>query len=185
MSLKDLEPNGLFVLLFLRTDLPVQNDFHWALYLHGDSSSGGTKYHIKQQGSGWITDHGTTYGVFKSFLLIGLFQIATIRAGWESYVDSQLRTYDPWINTPGISCDIWVFWVLRLLQQPVNGYRILNCDDLDELANEIKEWGNGYSAAAVANRQPRPIGRSSKSHVCIPVYLFPNRLLRNPWCLDG
>ncbi|QVM13744.1 hypothetical protein D8B26_008351 [Coccidioides posadasii str. Silveira] len=69
MSLSDLKVNGLYIILFIRHDPPVQDNFHWGLYLHRHSQTGGTKYHIKQQGAGWITDHGPTAGVFKSFLL--------------------------------------------------------------------------------------------------------------------
>ena len=87
MSLNTVQVNGLCVILFLRTSPHTPNNFHWGLYLHRSPQQGGTKYHIKQQGSGWIADHGPTAGVFKSFLLIGLFQIATIPAGWEGHVD--------------------------------------------------------------------------------------------------
>ena len=122
MSLAALKPNGLYFILFIRDDPPQPNDFHWGLYLHRDADTGGTKYHIKQQGIGWITDHGTTAGVFKSFLLIGLFRIADIPPGWEAHLDRTIRTYDNQINTPGVDCRVWLFWVLELLQKPMNGY---------------------------------------------------------------
>ncbi|THW89495.1 hypothetical protein D6D12_06106 [Aureobasidium pullulans] len=43
MSLDLLEPNGLYVLLFIRDDPPKLNDFHWGLYLHFNSDTGGMK----------------------------------------------------------------------------------------------------------------------------------------------
>ncbi|KAF2463838.1 uncharacterized protein BDR25DRAFT_347000 [Lindgomyces ingoldianus] len=161
MSLESLQNNGLFVILFLRTSPHTTNNFHWGLYLHRFGKRGGTKYHIKQQGAGWITDHGNTAGVFKSFLLVGLFQIATIRDGWEDYVDQQLRTYDSSLNnSPNITCRVWVLWVLALLQKEVNGYKLLKCADLSALEAEIMEWGNANAAAADANQQPRPVAVS-------------------------
>ena len=160
MSIKDLQTGGLYVVLFIRADSPVKDDFHWALYLHQISNNGGSKYHIKNQGSGWITDHGMTSGIFKEFLLVGLFHIATVRDGLRSHVNLILRTYDTSLNTPGISCRVWLLWVLALLQQPINGCLILKCTDLDILEAEIKAWGNDHAISAAENKQPRPIGVS-------------------------
>lgn len=162
MSLSSLTPGGLYIILFIRGDPPEKDNFHWGLYLHHSAEKGGTKYHIKQQGSGWITDHGPTAGVFKSFLLIGLFRVATIPEGWDGYVDGQLRTYDASINMPGMTCRVWVLKVLALLQKEVQGRRVLNCSDLDELEEEVKQWGNSNAVSASRNDQPRPVGRSSK-----------------------
>ncbi|KAF1958003.1 hypothetical protein CC80DRAFT_592464 [Byssothecium circinans] len=126
-----------------------------------NSQQGGTKYHVKQQGSGWIADHGPTTGVLKSFLLIGLFQIAAIPAGWEGYVDQQLRTYDSALNDlPNITCRVWLFWVLALLQKEVNGCKVLKCTDLAALEAEIIAWGNQNAGSADLNQQPRPVAAS-------------------------
>src|ERR1700690_4006867 len=142
MSLKDLVPGGLYILLFIRDHPPTKDNFHWGLYLHSYELLWGPKFHIKSPGSGWMTDHGRTSGVFKSFLLVGLLQIATVPSGLESYVDQQIRAYDSSINTPGVTCRVWVLWVLALLQQPVNEQVILKCTDLSELEQEAKDWGN-------------------------------------------
>lgn len=166
MSSSRLEPGGLYILLFIRQDPPIKDNFHWALYLHEDDLSGGTKYHVKEQGSGWITDHGRTTGVLKEFLLAGLFLIARVPRELEGHVDEQLRTYDTSINTdiPGIKCRVWLLWVLKLLQKPAdNGCPILKCDDLDALEAEVKEWGNAHAASAAGNVQPRPVDTSSQS----------------------
>ncbi|KAF2646000.1 hypothetical protein P280DRAFT_524599 [Massarina eburnea CBS 473.64] len=160
MSLNGLQTNGLYVILFLNGDPHTPSNFHWGLYLH-ESVRGGTKYHIKGQGAGWITDHGHTAGVFKSISLIGLFQVAVVPNGLEAYTDQQLRTYDSSLNDlPGITCRVWLLRVLALLQKEVNGSKILKCTDLSALEAEVKAWGNGNAEAALKNQQPRPVGVS-------------------------
>lgn len=159
MSLADLKIGGLYVILFIRGFPPQQDNFHWGLYLHTTPNSG-TKYHIKNQGSGWITDHGTTHGVFKSFLLVGLFRIADISASWEDYVDRTLRSYDSQVNTPGVTCKVWLFWVLGLLTKESNGYTVLKCNSLTELEREILDWGNLKAPGAANNEQPRSLAAS-------------------------
>src|SRR4051812_4189027 len=57
---------------------PNANDYHWALYLHENPMTGGTKYHIKTVGLGWIPDHGITVAIVKQFLLVGLYRIADV-----------------------------------------------------------------------------------------------------------
>lgn len=161
MSLADLKVNGLYIILFIRNDPPVPNDFHWGLYFHRHRRTGGTKYHVKQQGSGWITDHGPTAGVFKSFLLVGLFRIADVPAGWEGHLDQTLRTYDSQLNTPGMTCRVWLLRVLALLQKPIDGKIILKCGDLVALETEVKNWGNANAMSARDNDQPRPVAASS------------------------
>lgn len=140
---------------------PVQNDFHWGLYFHRNPITGGTKYHIKQQGSGWISDHGPTAGVFKSFLLVGLFKIADVPTGLEGHLDQILRTYDRQLNTSGVTCRVWVLWVLALLQKPINGQKILKCSNLSALEVEAKNWGNQNAIGAADNVQPRPVATST------------------------
>ncbi|KAF2796642.1 hypothetical protein K505DRAFT_335024 [Melanomma pulvis-pyrius CBS 109.77] len=162
MSLDDtLKVNGLYIMLFLRTSPHTTNNFHWGLYLHRNPQQGGTKYHIKNQGSGWIADHGPTSGVLKSFLLVGLLQIAAIPNNWEDHVDQQLRTYDSVLNDlSDMTCRVWIFLVLALLQKEVNGYKILKCTDLTALEADIMAWGNQNAASADANHQPRPVSIS-------------------------
>ncbi|KAJ5419454.1 uncharacterized protein N7487_003004 [Penicillium crustosum] len=161
MSLANLKVNGLYIILFIRNHPPVQNDFHWGLYFHRHPDTGGTKYHIKQQGSGWIPDHGPTAGVFKSFLLVGLFRIAHVPSGWEGLLDQTIRTYDGQLNAPGITCRVWVLWVLALLQKSINGQTILKCSNLNALEIEVKNWGNANARGAADNIQPRPVATSA------------------------
>ncbi|MCJ1255634.1 hypothetical protein MMC24_003451 [Lignoscripta atroalba] len=160
MSLDSLHPNGLYIILFIRQDPPVLNDLHWGLYLHRDGS-GGTKYHIKSQGSGWIADHGVIADIFKSFLLVGLFLIAKIPAEWETRVVGLIRESSIQLNTPGTTCRVWLFRVLELLQKPENSYKVLKCDKLAALQTEVMDFGNAYAGGAAANEQPRPVGAST------------------------
>ncbi|WEW60875.1 vesicle coat component [Emydomyces testavorans] len=158
MSLSDLKPNGLYILLFLRNDPPIPNDFHWGLYFHRHPVTGGTKYHIRQPGSGWIADHGPTAGIFLSFNLVGLFRIADVPPGLEAHIDRTLRTYDDRLNGRETTCRVWLFWVLELLRNGV----VVRCGDLEELEREVKEWGNENAMSAAKNEQPRPFAASAQ-----------------------
>ncbi|THZ11311.1 hypothetical protein D6C90_10528 [Aureobasidium pullulans] len=132
MSLDLLEPNGLYVLLFIRDDPPKLNDFHWGLYLHSNSDTG-----------------------------VGLFQIARIPAGATNDVDIIFKTYDQQLNQlPGLTCRTWVFDVLKLLQTPWNGGMLLKCTDIVALEQEIMAWGNSNAFGASRNKQPRPVSAS-------------------------
>ena len=156
MSLRDLRVNSLYVTLFIRQAQPVPDGFHWGLYLHLPPGDSGIKYHLKSLANGWIADRGTTCGIFKSFLLFGLIRIADVPATWINHVDGVLRSYDNRLNnTPGITCRLWLFWVLELLRKPVNNYRFLKCDDLTTLEQEIMTWGNRYAHDTSQNVQPR------------------------------
>ena len=148
MSLDLLEPNGLYVLLFIRDHPPKVNDFHWGLYLHSNSDTGGMKYHIRNSGGGWLPDYAIAGGVLKSFLLVGLFQIARIPAGAMNDVDIIFKTYDQQLNQlPGLTCRTWVFDVLK-------------CTDIVALEQEIMAWGNSNAFGASRNKQPRPVSAS-------------------------
>ncbi|PYI01868.1 hypothetical protein BO78DRAFT_455360 [Aspergillus sclerotiicarbonarius CBS 121057] len=163
MSLPDLETNGLYVVLHIRNDPPLPNDFHWGFYLHKHPKEGGVKYHVREEGSnGWIADHGPTAGVMKSVLLVGLFRIADVPVEYEGLLDETMRSYDGILNsTPGIRCSAWVRWTLALLQKGAGGTRILKCDDLEALVAEIKAWGNSHAMNAALNIQPRPLAVST------------------------
>lgn len=156
MSLTDPEPNALYILLFIRSDLPLQNDFHWSLYHHTSPSSGGKKYHVIGRSSRWLADHSLASDITKSFLLVGLFQIAFIPAEFD--VDSVMRSFDDRLNdVEGLNCRTWVFDVLGSLR----GSGVLRCDDLGALEREALDWGNVYAVEACGNIQPRPLGRSA------------------------
>lgn len=67
-ALARLPLNTLYIVLDIRSDPPQPNDFHWGYYFH-TSPRGGSKYHMRNLGGGWIPDHGETGGVFKSNFL--------------------------------------------------------------------------------------------------------------------
>lgn len=167
MSLGTLNPNGLYILLFIRDDPPEPDNFHWALYIHHGAQQGGTKYHITNisQGQAWIPAHEDTHAVMKEFLLVGLFRIADVPTGQNGRVDRIIRCFDDTLNTPEMTCRVWILMVLTVLQRPVDGRRILECDDLLALEREVKDWGNENSMGAANNEQPRPIAYSSLCRV--------------------
>lgn len=162
-SSKDTAPRdglvigGIYIALFVRDQPPRPNDFHWALYVHTEPKSG-RKYHIKSLGAGWIVDHGPENGVLKTFLLVGLFHVATISPGKDTldWLDGIFRTYDTRLNTPEITCRVWVLWILQLLKSD----NILECDDLAALEREVFEFGNKYATDAADAKQPRPVETS-------------------------
>nr|KMM72953.1 hypothetical protein CPAG_09243 [Coccidioides posadasii RMSCC 3488] len=58
-ALARLPLNTLFIVLYIRSDPPQSNDFHWGYYFH-TSAQGGLKYHMRNLGGGWFPDHGPT-----------------------------------------------------------------------------------------------------------------------------
>ena len=110
-----------------------------------------------------IADSGVTRGIFKTFALVGLFQVAVVPERLWRHTKTQMGTYDTQLNSiPDFNFRTWVLMVLELLQNPVNGHVIVAIIDLNELGNEIIEWANSNARGAQSNDQPRPIGRSSK-----------------------
>ncbi|OAX82370.1 hypothetical protein ACJ72_03287 [Emergomyces africanus] len=155
-ALSHLPLNTLYIVLYIRSDPPRENDFHWGFYVH-THPFGGSKYHIRNLGSGWIPDHGPTGGVFKSNFLCVLVQIADVPEAKTPQLDQIMRSLDPSINAiPGISCRVWLFTVLQNLVH----HGIVRCTDLAALQQECMGIGNQNMADAAVNRQPRPVTRS-------------------------
>ncbi|KAJ5754876.1 hypothetical protein N7533_004419 [Penicillium manginii] len=157
----DLQLGSLYILLYTRNDPPNPNDFHWGLYLHQTPITGGTKYHIKTVGPGWIPDHAANAAIRKEFLLVGLFRIADVPAHWYPHLDRTFRSLDARLNHPAQTCRVWALDVLVLLNEPVDGERVFECDDIPALQQEVFDWGNLHAMSAARNEQPRPIGASS------------------------
>ncbi|RMZ78775.1 hypothetical protein DV738_g3676, partial [Chaetothyriales sp. CBS 135597] len=158
-ALATLPTHKLYIGLWLRNNIPNSNDFHWGFYYHRDDK-GGTKYHIKNMGSGWITDHAHTGGALKSQFLCVYVQIGSIPADKEGQLDQLVRSYDGSINTiPGITCRVWIFLVVQRLVEA----GLLRCHDLASLERECLAFGNECSSSALKNDQPRPIKVSSCS----------------------
>ncbi|KGO46050.1 hypothetical protein PEX1_047630 [Penicillium expansum] len=95
-SLAGLPPSTLHISLYIRSDPPLPNDFHWAFYLHKGTSStpGGNKYHARGIGGGWIAGHEVTTGIFTENFLCVIIQIATIPPSVHERVDKIMRSYD-------------------------------------------------------------------------------------------
>ncbi|CAI7643010.1 unnamed protein product [Penicillium glandicola] len=143
-SLAGLPPNTLHISLYIRSDPPLPNDFHWAFYLHQGTKAtpGGTKYHARGIGGGWIAGHEATAGIFAENFLCVVIQIATITPSAHGCVDEIMKSYDESLNSiPGITC------------------RFVRCD-IGELENDCLEFGNEHSETASVNEQPRPVVKS-------------------------
>jgi hypothetical protein len=153
-----LTPNGLCILLFLRSD---PDSYHWALYHHHNEAKGRTKHHIANVGrnGNWIADYGPVKDISKSMFLAGLFQIATIPHEFECCVDHVFRSLDDNLDVPDTTCRSWLFKILSL---KVQGNNIVEYDDLDALEEEVKAFGKEHRASAEMHVQPRPVGQSSK-----------------------
>ncbi|OQE36110.1 hypothetical protein PENCOP_c012G07008 [Penicillium coprophilum] len=160
-SLAGLPPSTLHISLYIRSDPPLPNDFHWAFYLHKGTSStpGGTKYHARGIGGGWIAAHEATAGIFTENFLCVIIQIATIRPTAHEHVDEIMRSCDKSLNSiPGITCRVWILTVLRRLVDE----GVVHCD-IGELEKDCLGFGNEHSATASANEQPRPVAKSRVS----------------------
>ncbi|KAL4921964.1 hypothetical protein BDW62DRAFT_99385 [Aspergillus aurantiobrunneus] len=128
-----LLPNTLCISLFIRADPPLPNDFHWALY-HPTTPTSGTKYHITNEGHGWIAGHSreSPPGHLKSFLLVGLIRIASVNTNTgdpddlNSKIDGILRSHDNKLNDKdGVTCRTWLLEMLGIL------YREGSCGTFD------------------------------------------------------
>ena len=152
-ALARLPLNALYIVLYIRSDPPRPNDFHWGYYFH-TSPRGGLKYHMRNLGGGWIPDHGTTGGVFKSNFLCVLIQIANVPLAKHSLLDQIMRSHDGDVNSiPGVTCRVWLMAILQKLIQ----HGIVHCSNVDALQQECMVFGNQYSAGAAMNTQPRPV----------------------------
>ncbi|KAL4944484.1 hypothetical protein BDV06DRAFT_220218 [Aspergillus oleicola] len=171
-----LIPNTLYIALYLRSDPPTPNDFHWALY-HARSNNRGTKYHITNEGPDgrWIAGHTTESpsGILKGFLLVGLIRVASVKttspstsgggggeADVNEKIDTTLRSQDTKLNDqPGITCRIWLKQMLaRLVIDGVLARSDVRCGcNTEALEVVVKNWGNRFSAEAARNVQPRPV----------------------------
>ena len=158
-ALKDLPQRKLYIVLWIRADPPLPNDFHWGFYYH-IHEGGGIKYHITNVGNGWVADYGPTGGVFKSNFLCVLIQVATIPAERAAQLDQIMRAYDQNLNgIPNVTCRVWLFRILEILVQ----HGLVRCSSLQDLQAECMEYGNQHSEGAAFNNQPRPV---TVSRVC-------------------
>ena len=96
-----------------------------------------------------MTDHRVTRGVLKSFLLVGLFQIADIPKGMEDKTKALITEEDDTVNTtPANTCRVWLFRVLDRLK--ISG--VLRCSDSSILEQEIDLFVQSCILCEVAPR---------------------------------
>lgn len=158
-SLSSLTPNSLHIILYLRSDPPLPNDFHWAFYLHKDTTAAGVKYHVRGIGDGWIPGHEATAAILTETFLCVIIQIAGIPRCAHKRVDEIMRSYDQTLNAmPGITCRVWLLRVVGMLVE--EGF--VHCD-VGALEKDCFEFGNEHSLSASVNEQPRPVVKSSVS----------------------
>ncbi|KAJ5960963.1 uncharacterized protein N7479_008113 [Penicillium vulpinum] len=155
-ALARLPLNTLFIVHWIRSDPPPQNDFHWGYYFH-TSTMDGTEYHMRNLGGGWIPDHGPTGGFFKSNFLCVLVQVAIVPGTVYGELDRIMRPHDGDVNSiPGVTCRVLLMRILEKLTEQ----SIVRCRNFDALLLECMAIGNQYSASAAINQQPRPVVRS-------------------------
>lgn len=177
MSFPRLQENSIYILVYVRNDPHVPDNFHWTFYHHRNPLTGGVKYHIRNEGDGWMPGHGPIVAISKEFLLVGLMRVADVPAGVDhAAVDGIMKTFDDELNTPGQTCRVWLLRVLELLRRPVLGSSscstagagsaagaavpTLRCDDVAALEAEVMAWGNQHAQSAIDNVQPRPVSAS-------------------------
>lgn len=159
---KNIPENSLFIILFLRSDPPAANDFHWGYYFHKNADVGGFKYHLtnKLNKDYWMPDHDKTTGVLKSNFLCVLIKIASIAPGRDQKLDEKMRSKDDTANQiAGVTCRVWLLTILSELVAA----DLVRCKDIKALEAECFELGNRHMASASKAEQPRPI---ELSRVC-------------------
>jgi hypothetical protein len=116
-AVRQLPPGALYIALWLRSDPPPPDDFHWAFYYHKEPRAG-TIYQVKGLGEGWITDHGVQGCILKSLFLCCLVRIGDIPATEEQSLERIIRSRDSSLNEfPNITCKVWLFnvWLFNVL----------------------------------------------------------------------
>lgn len=160
-----LPPNTLYIALCIRSDPPVPNDFHWALYLHTPAHTpggGGTKHdaenHAGGSEGGWIAQHAPTAGILKTNFLCVLVHIADIPETQIGVVEGVMRERDGDLNEiPAVTCRVWLLVVLERLI----GMGVVRCEGgVQGVERECLGFGNEFMEEAAGNVQPRPVVRA-------------------------
>lgn len=158
-ALRSLPINTLYIGLWIRSDPPLPDDFHWAYYLH-TTSQRGMKYHITNTNNNiWTVQHGAESGITKSLFLCCLIRIAKVPVEEHARLDSTMRSYDANLEAiPGVTCRVWL---LHVLQSLINDGLVRCSGTVDAVEAECKTIGNEYSVEAAMNKQPRPVACSA------------------------
>ncbi|EPS94007.1 hypothetical protein FOMPIDRAFT_1135080 [Fomitopsis schrenkii] len=161
-QLNGFEEGAVYVVLHLRSTEPNDNSFHWGLYHHYRPKANaaiGYKYHIRNVGSNWLTDHGPTSGLLKSMALVVIVRIIrSVPADYVPQFQQLMQAEDAIVNTiPSVSCRVWLFRTLQRLQLS----HFLRCNDLNALEQEIRKIGQEERLSACKAEIPRPIRASA------------------------
>ncbi|KAJ5321977.1 hypothetical protein MYU51_002665 [Penicillium brevicompactum] len=152
-----LTPGALHVVLYIRSDTPVPNDFHWALYLH-TGNPGGHQYHVRARNGSLEPAHETILNIMAGHFLCILIEVATLHQDKVTYgrVDQIMKSFDATLNlVSGLNCRTWVLMVLHMLV----GAEMVHLN-IELLEKECLDFGNGFSIAASLDVQPRPVVKS-------------------------
>lgn len=166
MSDRRIEDGGLYICLWAQDEWSKTDDgmFQFALYFHINSTNGGTEYKVEGQPGALTARHvGVRSHIHKSITVVGLLKIAQVPSSLQDIMDQQLRSQDNALNTtPNRTAKDWIFSILQVLQQQVQGTSILRQRSLVDLEAELIAFGQLHISAAEKNKQPRPITVSSK-----------------------
>ncbi|KAH8926401.1 hypothetical protein BT69DRAFT_1239107 [Atractiella rhizophila] len=158
----ELPTNGIFIALFLRTDPPQPDDFHWALIISTTDAQARAinyKFHISGSNGRWMPDHQRTANFLNSFLLAGCLHIGTFRITDKDILERLITADDQLVNSflPPYNC---VQYILNAISRvAAGGY--LQLASIEALKQEALQFGNTNSSSAIRNEQPRPIGVSA------------------------
>lgn len=162
-----LSPHHLYIALYIRSDPPTPNNFHWAFYHHTPAThhGGGTKHEVTNYGSsevgGWITSHEPASAVFKDAFLCVLIRIADVPEEKGGILEGIMKERDVDLNEiEGVTCRVWLFIILKRLMEE----GIVRGVDVAKAEEECMEIGNGFAKEAARNLQPRPV---VKLRVCL------------------
>lgn len=160
-----LPPNTLYIALYIRSDPPLPNDYHWAFYLHTPShhrGGGGTKHDTDNSAGGWIPHHDPTAGILKTNFLCALVHVADIPEARIGRVEEIMRERDGDLNEiPGVTCRVWLLVILgRLVEEGLVVLQESTGGKVEAVEEDCKAWGNGFAGEAARNVQPRPVVRS-------------------------
>lgn len=138
--------NSLNIGIFVRDTEP--GTYHWCLYMHHTGSTG-KKYHIRNLGSGWLTEFGILKSALKEMLLIGYVRIASIPPEKQAEADRLIESTP--INREGVTCRTWLLEALGSLVSA----GIVVCSHLEELEEEVRTFGAAnFSEAGLKTINP-------------------------------
>ncbi|KAL1973232.1 hypothetical protein VTN31DRAFT_5867 [Thermomyces dupontii] len=144
----------LYIVLYIQSDPPVANDFHWSFYHHLNLTEG-VEYQVRNVGDGWITDHGWRSCICKQQFLCVLVQIGIVPEKRRDQLDEIMRMHDAKANEiPGVTYRVWLF---TILEEPMKAGLV----QFDNVCSKIASILGMSMLSAAANDQPRPVVSST------------------------